>query len=214
MFRVLEKWNPYLMADGGAGGGAGGGDDPDDPNSGDNNKPDDPQKEPPDSTNKEPDRKYTDKDVDNIVAKKKAEWKAQEEKKIAEAKKLAEMNASEKAQYERDQAIREKDEANQKLALYEMTKEARNMLTEKGIAAGEGLLQVLVSPDAEKTKNAVDDFIEMFEKATEAKVKEALKGDTPPGGTGGKTLTKEDILKIKDPGERRKKMAEHIDLFN
>lgn len=214
MLRVLEKWNPYLMADGGAGGGAGGGDDPDDPNSGDNNKPDDPQKEPHNSTNKEPDRKYTDKDVDNIVAKKKAEWKAQEEKKIAEAKKLAEMNASEKAQYERDQAIREKDEANQKLALYEMTKEARNMLTEKGIAAGEGLLQVLVSPDAEKTKKAVDDFIEMFEKATEAKVKEALKGGTPPGGTGGKTLTKEDILKIKDPGERRKKMAEHMDLFN
>lgn len=210
MFRVLEKWNPYLMADGGAGGG----NEPDDSKPGDNDKPDDSQKESPDSTDKEPDRKYTDKDVDNIVAKKKAEWKAQEEKKIAEAKKLAEMNASEKAQYERDQAIREKDEANQKLALYEMTKEARNMLTEKGIAAGEGLLQVLVSPDAEKTKKAVDDFIEMFEKATEAKVKEALKGDTPPGGTGGKTLTKEDILKIKDPGERRKKMAEHMDLFN
>ncbi len=213
MFRVLEKWNPYLMADGGAGGG----NEPDDSKPGDNDNPDDSTNKKESSNNptdKEPGRKYTDKDVDNIVAKKKAEWKAQEEKKIAEAKKLAEMNASEKAQYERDQAIREKDEANQKLALYEMTKEARNMLTEKGIAAGEGLLQVLVSPDAEKTKKAVDDFIEMFEKATEAKVKEALKGDTPPGGTGGKTLTKEDILKIKDPGERRKKMAEHMDLFN
>lgn len=208
MFRALEKWNPYLMADGG---GTGGGDpDPDKDN--DKNKKPDGDKDKDKS--KEPEKKYSDQDVDNIVAKKKAEWKAAKDKEIEEAKKLAEMNASEKAEYERDQAVKAKEESDRKLALYEMTKEARKMLTEKGINAGDGLLQMLVSPDAEKTKNAVDDFVEMFEKTMDAKVKEALKGGTPPGGTGGeKTVTKEEILKIKDPTERRKKMAEHMDLF-
>jgi len=208
MFRVLEKWNPYFMADGG---GTGGGEPDPEP---DKDKSKEPDGDKDKDKSKEPEKKYTDKDVDNIVAKKKAEWKAAKDKEIEEAKKLAEMNASEKAEYERDQAIKAKEDSDRKLALYEMTKEARKMLTEKGINAGDGLLQMLVSPDAKQTKSAVDDFVEMFEKTMDAKVKEALKGGTPPGGTGGKTLTKEDILKIKDPGERRKKMAEHMDLFN
>ncbi len=64
--------------------------------------------------------------------------------------------------------------------------------------------------DAEKIKQNVKeswaDFI----------VKEKLQGaDIPPArnNVGGKTLTKEEILNIKDTGERRKAIAEHPDLF-
>lgn len=35
----------------------------------------------------------------------------------------------------------------------------------------------------------------------------------PPSNTGGQTLTKEDILKIKDTSERQKAIKENIDLF-
>lgn len=36
---------------------------------------------------------------------------------------------------------------------------------------------------------------------------------TPPNNTGGKAMTREDILKIKDAGERQKAIAENIQLF-
>lgn len=37
--------------------------------------------------------------------------------------------------------------------------------------------------------------------------------DTPPANTGGQTMTKEDIMKIKDTSERQKAIKEHIELF-
>jgi len=36
---------------------------------------------------------------------------------------------------------------------------------------------------------------------------------TPPANTGGNKMTKEDIMKIKDAGERQKAIAENINLF-
>ena len=47
-----------------------------------------------------PQAKYTDEQVDEIVNKKFAQWKTKHEAEVAEAKKLAEMNAAEKAAYE------------------------------------------------------------------------------------------------------------------
>ena len=44
-----------------------------------------------------PEAKYTDKDVDEIVSKKFAQWKSKHEAEVAEAQKLAEMNATETA---------------------------------------------------------------------------------------------------------------------
>ena len=41
---------------------------------------------------------------------------------------------------------------------------------------------------------------------------EGAKTETPPGNNGG-TLTKDDILKIKDAGERQQKIAENHELF-
>ena len=37
--------------------------------------------------------------------------------------------------------------------------------------------------------------------------------ENPPQNTGGKTMTKEDIIKIKDTSERQKAIKENIDLF-
>ncbi len=37
--------------------------------------------------------------------------------------------------------------------------------------------------------------------------------ETPPANTGGQTMTKEDIFKIKDTSERQKAIKENIDLF-
>ena len=56
--------------------------------------------------------RYT--DVDAIISKKFAKWREQHEAKVAEAAKLVEMNATQRAEYERDQLQRRLDELRRK----------------------------------------------------------------------------------------------------
>lgn len=127
--------------------------------------------------------KYTDADLDRIINKKFAEMQQKKDKEVAEAAKLAEMNATQKAEYERDQLKKELEELKRKDTLAEMTKTARKMLTEDGINAPDELLAVLVTTDAEETKSTVDGFKTLFKDAVESAVKERLRGETPKVGT-------------------------------
>ena len=160
-----------------------------------------------------PEKKYSDDDVDKILNKKFAEWEKKKQKEVDEAKKLADMNAKEKAEYERDKLQKELDALREKDSLSEMTKTARKMLSDEGVSVSDDVLSMIVSTDAEKTKAAVDAFAKAFNDAVEAAVKEKLKGNPPKKG-GGFTLTKEKILDVKDPVERQKLIAENMDLFN
>lgn len=165
---------------------------------------------------KKPEAKYTDADVDEILNKKFAKWQAQQEKAVSEAKKLAEMNATQKAEYQRDQLQKELDAMKKQAALAEMMKTSRKMLSESGINASDELLSVMVSTDAENTKKAIDGFITAFNEAVESKVKDRLKGEPPRRGSGGgiAPMTKEQIMAIRDPELRQKKMLENKELFN
>jgi hypothetical protein len=160
--------------------------------------------------------KYTDDDVNRIVKQKHAEWNKNQQKAVDEAKKLAEMNAQQKAEYERDQLKKELDDLKRKDALAEMTKTARKMLTEKNINVSDELLAMMVTPDAGETKKAIDGFAKLFNDHVESAVKERLKGEPPRrGSSGGVTAkTKEQILAIRDPELRQKEMLAHRELFN
>jgi len=174
-------------------------------------------KEPaPAATLKKPgEAKYTDADVDKIVNQKKAEWAKQHQKAVDEAQKLATMNAQQKAEYERDKLQKELDEYKRRDSLAEMTKTARKMLSDSGITIGDELLSVMVTPNAEDTKAAIDSFSKAFTEAVESAVKERLKGEPPRKGSGGIVpMTKEQIMAIKDPELRQKKMLENKALFN
>ena len=163
-----------------------------------------------------PEKKYSDDDVDKILNKKFAEWEKKKQKEVDEAKKLADMNAKEKAEYERDKLQKELDALREKDSLSEMTKTARKMLSESGITASDDILSVLVTTDAEQTKAAIDSFSKTFQAAVEAAVKERLRGEPPRRGSGGGAapMTKEQIMKIRDPELRQKKMLENKELFN
>lgn len=161
----------------------------------------------------EGEKKYTDADLNSIIDKKFAEWQKKKEKEVDEAKKLAEMNATEKAEYERDKLQKQIDEMMKEKSLTEMTKVARKMLSEDGINITDELLANLVSDSAENTKEAVKSFIELFKSAVNDAVKDALKGKAPKNSTGSDSITKEKIMKVKDRAERQKLIAEHMDLF-
>ena len=160
-----------------------------------------------------PELKYTDDDVDKLFNKKFAEWEKKKQKEIDEAKKLAEMNAQERAEHERDELQKELDALKKKDSLSEMTKTARKMLSNEGVSVPDEVLAMIVDTDAEKTKAAVDAFGKAFKDAVESAVKEKLKGNPPRKGEG-KKLTKEQIFSIKDPIERQNAIAENMDLFS
>lgn len=202
----LARLTPYLEAPGGEGGGKGDPPgDPEDPPAGDDPK----EKEPPADQKPPGEKKYTDEDVDRMINQKFAKWQSDQQKKIDEAKKLGEMNAEEKAAYAQKQA----EEAQAQLDRYKMMSTARGMLAEKNITLADNLLEVLVDAEADKTKENIDSFIALFEKAVNAEVEKRMRGKTPPAGAGAKTLTKEEIMKIEDPVARQTAIAENLKLF-
>ena len=161
----------------------------------------------------EPEKKYTDEDVDRIIDRKFAEWEKKQNKAKSEAEKLAGMNAEQKEKYENEQLKKQVEELLRKDALGKMATVARGMLGEKNISVSDDLIEMLISDDAEKTKSSVDSFINAFQSAVEKAVKDALKGNPPKKTSGPASITKEQIMKVKDPLERQKLIAEHMDLF-
>ena len=164
----------------------------------------------------EPEKKYTDADVDKLLDRKFAEWQKKQQQAVAQAEKLATMNATQRAEHERDQLKKELEELKRKDTLSEMMKETRKMFSDNGVSVSDELLSVLVTTDAENTKNAADSFIKLYKAAVEAGVKERLRGESPRKGTSGDTvsMTKEQIMAIRDPELRQKKMLENKSLFN
>jgi hypothetical protein len=157
--------------------------------------------------------KYTDADVDEIVSKRLAKWEKQQAAKVEEAAKLAEMNAQQKAEYERDKVQKELDEYKRRDTVNAMVAESRRQLSEQGITVSDDILARLVGETAEETKASVDAFSAAFTAAVEDAVKKQLAGKAPAAGVATKTMTKEEILAIKDPITRQAAIRDNIGLF-
>ena len=169
------------------------------------------QTEPKQDNKQQP--KYTDADVDEIVSKRLAKWEKQQAAKVEEAAKLAEMNAQQKAEYERDKVQKELDEYKRRDTVNAMVAESRRQLSEQGIAVSDDILARLVGETAEETKASVDAFSTAFTAAVEDAVKKRLAGKAPAAGVATKTMTKEEILAIKDPITRQAAIRDNIGLF-
>ena len=169
------------------------------------------QTEPKQDNKQQP--KYTDADVDEIVSKRLAKWEKQQAAKVEEAAKLAEMNAQQKAEYERDKVQKELDEYKRRDTVNAMVAESRRQLSEQGITVSDDILARLVGETAEETKASVDAFSTAFAAAVEDAVKKQLAGKAPAAGVATKTMTKEEILAIKDPITRQAAIRDNIGLF-
>lgn len=151
------------------------------------------------------------KAIKTAVTKSEEKWKALTDDKLTEAEKLAKMTKEEKAEYRAKKAEKELEELKKMNARTELAKTARKMLADEDINIPDELLGNLV---ADGTKTAVESFAKMYKEAVQAAVKEAIKGKPPKAGTGGgNTITKEQIMDIKDPIERQKMIRENINLF-
>ncbi|MDD6298190.1 DUF4355 domain-containing protein [Hornefia butyriciproducens] len=179
------KWKLQLFADDPDGG---------DPGNPEGNDPDgnDPEGDPDgnDPDGKEGEKKYTDKDVDRIVEKKFARWKAQHEKDLkdakAEAEKLAKMNADQKKDYELEKVRAENAKLKADAAKVELGKEATKILKESKIDATQDILEFVVGEDADSTKANIDKFVGIINaQVRAAEVQRATGGGTPKKYGGG-----------------------------
>ena len=155
------------------------------------------------------------KAVNTAVTNAQAKWKALTDDKLSEAEKLAQMTKEEKAEYKASKLEKELEELKRQNARSDMAKTARKMLAEEEINIPDELLVNLIAEDADGTKKAVEAFSKMYKGAVQAAVKEALKGNPPRTGTGGKgTMTKEQILAVKNPTERQRLIAEESEFIS
>lgn len=156
----------------------------------------------------------TQKAITTALEKERKKNKALMDDTLSEAEKLKDLNAQQRAEYERDKALKELDALKRKDTLLGMTKTAREMLLEEQITVPDALIDALVTEDAETTKANVTAFAKTFTDAVDKAVKVALKGETPTGGKGSSKITKEDIDKIQDKGERLKVIQANQHLYD
>ena len=138
---------------------------------------------------------YTDADVDEIVKKRISRERAQIEKQIreqikqeaddqrSEAEKLAGMNDLQRAQYALEKANAEKAALERRINLSEQMGVARAELKAAGIDLGDELLSMFVTEKADDTNAAISKIKELFPKAVDAAVQEALKRQPPKAGS-------------------------------
>ena len=133
--------------------------------------------EPTNEPQPQDEKKYTDADVDEIINKKFAKWKLEQEAKENEAKKLAKMNADEKQKYQLDQREQELANREQVLARKELTAEAKTMLSERGLPIE--LVAVVDLSNAEAVTESVASIQKTWEDAVQKGVSDRMKGSAP-----------------------------------
>lgn len=153
------------------------------------------------------------KAIQTAVSNAQRKWQTLTDDKVSEAEKLSQMTAEQKEKYRADKAEKELADLRRQIVLDDMAKTARKMLSDEQIALPDEIIMNLVSDDAEKTKEAVEGFAKAFKETVNAAVKDALRGEPPKAGTGAKSITRADIMNVKNRAERQRLINENMDLF-
>ena len=161
---------------------------------------------------------FTQSQVNELIQKRIARERKRLEAEQAEAVKLAGMNETEKLSHANAKLAAELEELRAAQTLSELKTVASATLAEKGISATPELLATLVTTDAETTNSNLTAFAGLVEAQSQALLTAKLKGApqkvvTSPVTTGS-TITKAEINAIKDPAERQRQIAAHIDLYS
>lgn len=157
-------------------------------------------------------KKYTQAEVNKMIAERLKREKAKSKQHEDEAAKLARMSESEKQAKALKDLQDRLDQMEAKEARGKMAREARRMLQDENIMVDDIIIDALVKDDAENTDAAVKAFIKSYKTALKKEAKETFKKPEPKTGGAG-TLTRADILKIADRSERQKMIKAHPELF-
>lgn len=134
-------------------------------------------------TEQSTEKTFTQAEMDEIIQQrlKKAEksYARKMQEKLDEAEKLRQMNAEQKAEYEKEKQEAEIADLKAQLNRNALEKVASKLLSEAGIVADDEILSFVVKEDAEGTQEAINRFSSLVNDIADKKVSEMLKGNTP-----------------------------------
>ena len=156
---------------------------------------------------------FTKDEVEQMISDRIKREREKAEADKAEAKRLAKMNADQKKDYEIDKQTKRAEEAEQKLARYEMQGQARKMFEESGVNVNDDDLSLVVTSEDETTQDNVNKLIAFAKRIREDVKNEMLTGKTPKtNGNVAKNVTQSqfDLMSSKQKAEL---YQENPDLF-
>ena len=160
-------------------------------------------------------RTFTRADVGKMIAAERSKWESEQSEAIEKAKsegeRLAKLSKDERAKEEENKRLSAIEERERAVAEKEMRIETQTLLTEKGLPSE--FLEVVLAPTAEEVKDNIENLRAIFDSAVETRVNERLIQKAPRMGTGSASMTKEQIMAVKDDEERLKLIAAHRNLF-
>lgn len=146
-------------------------------------------------------KKFTQKEVDELIAERanRAVAKALKDKeeadqaKVDEAKRMEDMTKQQRSDFEKEKLQKRIDELEAKQMRSEMTSQARAKLSELEVTATEDVINLLVTDKAETTLKNVELFAEGVKKAVEERYQKDRIGGTPGASSASKSGGKLDL---------------------
>lgn len=167
----------------------------------------------------EADKTFTQDELDHIVQErvKRAVAKAQKdaEDKIkqaqSEGERLAKLTKDERAKEEEAKRLADLEAREKAIAVKELRIETQSLLSDEGLPIE--FLDVVMADTAESVKDNIASVRKVFDEAVEKRVNERLTQDKPRRGLTAGAMTKAEIMAVQDASERQKLIAENLELF-
>lgn len=175
----------------------------------------DTQNETVEQPKQESERTFTRDDIAKMMTAERAKWEAEQadaiEKARTEGERLAKLSKDERAKEEEQKRLDAITERERLVAEKEMRIETQTLLVEKGLPLE--FIDIVLATTAEEVKTNIDNLQIIFDSAVEKRVDERLTQEKPRTGNGSQTMTKAEIMAIKDDNERLNAIAANRNLF-
>lgn len=157
---------------------------------------------------------FTRAELGKVIAAEKAKWEkdfeAKLEKEKSEAARLAKLSKDEREE-EENKRIKAIEERERNVQLAELRIETKSELANSGLP--ESFVDFVLTEKAEDIQSNIANLKKHFDEELEKAVNLRLVQKQTKVGTGGGSLTKAQIMEIKDSRERQKAIAENRHLF-
>lgn len=167
----------------------------------------------------EADKTFTQDELDHIVQERvkcavaKAQKDAEDKIKQAqsEGERLAKLTKDERAKEEEAKRLADLEAREKAIAVKELRIETQSLLSDEGLPIE--FLDVVMADTAESVKDNIASIRKVFDEAVEKRVNERLTQDKPRRGATAGAMSKAEIMAVKDVSERQKLIAENLELF-
>ena len=167
----------------------------------------------------EADKTFTQDELNHIVQERvqravaKAQKDAEDKIKQAqsEGERLAKLTKDERAKEEEAKRLADLEAREKAIAVKELRIETQSLLSDEGLPIE--FLDVVMADTAESVKDNIASIRKVFDEAVEKRVNERLTQDKPRRGATAGAMSKAEILAVKDASERQKLIAENLELF-